>query len=314
MGNKIRKVAVVGFGTLGKAVVYHCAVAGYETYAYDTDIKALEKGKTSIEKWLDERTGDGRLQSEVAKAALSRLHFSNDLSEVVSDAEMVVESVPENLELKRQVMSDIDSLAPQEAILASSTSSIPCFRFADATNRPDKVINMHFVSLPDFPLADLMWGPDTAKQTIIKADAFVRSLGKSSVLIYKEIFGCGFPRIWHAVKKEALWVVDKGYMSFEDIDRYWMHLTGSHIGIFGILDLSGLDTIRDIEMSYYLESGKEEDKPPQILDDLISQGRLGTKTGQGFYSYPNPDYEKEDWLFKIGQWQDDLALTLKKEK
>ena len=310
MEDKIRKIAVVGVGTLGKSVVYRSTLAGYETYAYDTDIKALEKSKADIIKWFDERTGDGRLEPGAAEAALGRLHLTDDLSEALSGVEIVIESVPEILELKKKIMAEMDRVAPPETIFASSASSIPCSRFANATKRPDKVINMHFVSLPDFPLTDLMWGPDTSKETIIKADAFIRSLGQSSVLIKKEIFGCGFPRIWHFVKQAALRIVDQNYMNFEDVDRHWMNLLGSSIGIFGILDLSGLDTIRDIEMSYYLETGKEEDKPPGILDDLISQGKLGAKTGQGFYTYPNPVFEQEDWLYKRGKWQDDVNAML----
>jgi 3-hydroxybutyryl-CoA dehydrogenase len=130
------------------------------------------------------------------------------------------------------------------------------------------------------------------------------------IVTYKEIMGFSFNRVWRAIKREALHLVDAGFSDFEDLDRAWMLEFGTPYGPFGLMDMIGLDVVRDIEMQYYFESREERDRPPKLLDDLIANGRLGVKTGRGFYSYPNPNYKDPNWLHKLGPWGEDLTSKL----
>jgi 3-hydroxybutyryl-CoA dehydrogenase len=158
---------------------------------------------------------------------------------------------------------------------------------------------MHFYSYPwRRRIVEIMKGTSTSSQVIEKALNFSRSIGVTPLIVQKESTGFIFNRIWRAVKKEALTVVDEGVASHEDVDRAWMSLYGSPAGPFGLMDRVGLDVVRDIEMIYYSESGDPRDAPPKILLDKIERGELGVKTGKGFYEYPNPSYEAPNWLNK----------------
>ena len=224
--------------------------------------------------------------------------------------DLVIETVPENLEIKRQVFGEIDRFASPQALIATNSSSLPCSRIADATRRPEKVFNINFADpTQDFEV-EVMKGDQSATETLIAAERFCRSLKMVPIVTLKEIMGFSFNRIWRAIKREALHLVDGGYSSYEDIDRAWMLVFGTPYGPFGLMDMIGLDVVRDIEMQYYLDSGDESDKPPKLLDDLISQGSLGVKSGQGFYSYPDPDYKNKAWLHKEGPWAKDLYSKL----
>jgi 3-hydroxybutyryl-CoA dehydrogenase len=145
-------------------------------------------------------------------------------------------------------------------------------------------------------MVELMGGTATTEVTVTQARRFVRSLELTPLLVRKESTGFVFNRVWRAIKKETLHLVDDGVASHEDVDRAWMHFTKMPIGPFGAMDMIGLDVVRDIEMVYYRESGDASDAPPQLLLDKIARGELGLKTGKGFYSYPNPAFQTPGWL------------------
>lgn len=312
---EIKHIAIVGAGTMGPRIAYRCIVSGLETFLYDKFPEALEKGMKQIQAWVAERTKDGRLTGEEAEAALARLHSSTTLQECVSRAGLIIETVPENLELKRKVFAEIDQVAPPGAFLCTNSSSLPCSRVAGVTRRPERVFNINFSDPTRDDLAEVMKGAQTANETVIAGERFVRSLNMVPIVTLKEIMGFSFNRVWRAIKREVLHLVDDGYSSFEDLDRAWMLEFGTPYGPFGLMDIIGLDVIRDIEKQYYLDSGEERDKPPKLLDDLIRQGRLGVKTGRGFYSYPEPEYKNRAWLRKEGHWSKELLsrLSLKEE-
>ena len=143
---------------------------------------------------------------------------------------------------------------------------------------------------------ELMKGTWTTDETIETAKVFSHSIGVYPLIVLKESTGFIFNRIWRAIKKESLRVVDTGVASFEDVDRAWMSLYRTEMGPFGMMDRVGLDVVYDIEMVYYEESGDQKDKPQKILQDKIKKGELGAKTGKGFYTYPDPSYVKPGWL------------------
>jgi 3-hydroxybutyryl-CoA dehydrogenase len=229
----------------------------------------------------------------------------------LGDVDLVIETVPEDLELKRQVFSEIDQLAPAHVLIGTNSSSLPSSRIAGATGRPDKVFNINFNDpLCDELLVEIMGHAKTAEETMAAVEAFVRSIKLVPVMTKREIMGFAFNRIWRAIKKEALHVVAEGYADFEDIDRAWMLSFSVPRGPFGRMDEIGLDVIHHIELQYYLESGDESDKPPNFLEEFLTEGRLGVKSGKGFYSYPNPEYKQPGWLRKEAPWRPEQTIKL----
>jgi 3-hydroxybutyryl-CoA dehydrogenase len=183
---------------------------------------------------------------------------------------------------------------------------------ADALSRQEIFFNINF-SNPHEPtdkLVELMRGAQTSNETLIAGAKFVRSLNMVPIVTYKEIMGFSFNRVWRAIKREVLHLVDQGYSDFQDIDRAWIMEFGTPFGPFGLMDIIGLDVVRDIEKQYYLDSGEERDKPPKLLDVMIDQGKLGVKSGEGFYAYPDPAYKNLHWLNKQGTYYEDISVKL----
>lgn len=302
----ITRVGIVGAGTMGSRIAYQCVLHGKEAYIFDTSPAALEQAVTKNRQWLAQTTKAGEVQ-----AAISRLNLCATLAECVDDVELVVETVPEDLELKRQVFTQIDHIAPPDVLIVTNSSSIPSSSLAEVTTRPDKVLNVNFNDpLHDELLVEVMGHSETAPKSIAAVETFVRSIKMVPIVIKREIMGFAFNRIWRAVKREALHLVDGGYADFEDIDRAWMLSFGSHWGPFGRMDEIGIDVVRDIEMRYYLQSDDDRDKPPEFLDRFIAQGRLGVKSDRGFYTYPDPEYTRPGWLRKEAPWTPDQTIRL----
>lgn len=307
----ISRVGVVGAGTAGRQIALRCAQCKMHTYLFDVSPEAQRRAmETSVER-LDQAVQEGALARDAVAPILSRLQTCDRLEQCVGDVELVIEAVPEKLELKRQIFAEIDRLAPPSALLATSSSCLPCSRVADATGRADKVLNLHFPIPPhDGAPAEVMGNPDTARETLAKGEEFVRSLGLLPIRVKREIMGFGLNTIWHEIKKVSLQMVAGGYVDFEDVDRWWIGGTRMSVGLFTAMDNIGLDTVRDIEMLYYQESGDERDKPPDFLDKMITQGRLGAKSGRGFYTYPDPQYERPGWLQKEPPWTPKMTIKL----
>ncbi|MFO7599522.1 MAG: 3-hydroxyacyl-CoA dehydrogenase family protein, partial [Candidatus Desulfacyla sp.] len=180
---------------------------------------------------------------------------------------------------------------------ATNSSSICISALEDVTQRPEYMLNMHFYSpVWQRPMVELMGGTATTEETMARARHFVRTLDLTPLSVCKESMGFLFNRVWRAIKKECLHLVDDGVASFEDVDRAWIIAFKTPAGPFGFMDMVGLDVVRDIEMGYYRASGDASDAPPQILLDKIAKGELGLKTGKGFYSYPRPAFQEPGWL------------------
>jgi 3-hydroxybutyryl-CoA dehydrogenase len=301
-GTTITRVGIVGAGTMGSRIAYRSAVSGLETYLYDAFPEALGRAMDALHGWLSDRVSRGELTGAEAESAYSRVHVCDTLDACVADIQLVIETVPENVELKREVFAEIDKLAPPQVLIATNSSSLPCSRLAEAAQRPDKVFNVNFSDPRVDDLVEVMKGVQTSEETLAAGVAFVRALGMVPIVTYKEIMGFSFNRVWRAIKREMLHLVADGYSSVEDLDRAWMLEFHMPYGPFGLMDAVGLDVIRDIEIQYYLDSGQERDKPPQMLEEMVAQGHLGVKSGRGFYTYPNPAYEQPGWLRKEPPW------------
>jgi 3-hydroxybutyryl-CoA dehydrogenase len=290
-------LCIVGAGFMGAQIGLHCAVHGYPVWLVDFSAEALARAAASHTQEMDRRLEEGRITLDERKAVLDRIHPTTVMQEGVAQAGLVIEAVPERLEIKRAVFAQLDAACPSQTILATNSSSLRISAIEDVTQRPDRVLNMHFYAIVwDRPMVELMRGTATSDETVARARQFALSIGMVPLIVRQESTGFIYNRVWRAIKKECLRVVDSGVASHEDVDRAWMIAVGMSVGPFGLMDMIGLDVVRDIEMVYYRESGDASDAPPKLLLDKIEQGELGVKTGKGFYTYPNPDFEDPSWL------------------
>jgi 3-hydroxybutyryl-CoA dehydrogenase len=290
-------LCIVGAGFMGAQIGLHCAAHGYPVWLVDSSPEALTRAAAFQAREMDRRLEEGRVTPEERDAVLGRIHLTAVMQEGVAGAGLVIEAVPERLEVKRAVFAQLDAACPGQTILATNSSSLRISAIEDATQRPDRVLNMHFYAIVwDRPMVELMRGTATSDETMERAHQFALSIGMVPLVVRQESTGFIYNRVWRAIKKECLRVVDSGVASHEDVDRAWMIAVGMPMGPFGQMDMIGLDVVRDIEMVYYRESGDASDAPPKLLLDKIERGELGTKTGKGFYTYPNPAYEDPSWL------------------
>ncbi|MFX0064570.1 MAG: 3-hydroxyacyl-CoA dehydrogenase family protein, partial [Candidatus Hermodarchaeota archaeon] len=221
----------------------------------------------------------------------------NDIKEAIHEAELIIEAVPENLDLKKKVFEELGEKAPPGAILATNSSSIPVSRLESSSGRPEHCLNIHFYfPLQGVNMVDIMGGKHTLPEVIEKGASWIRSLGFIPLTVKKELLGFCFNRVWRAIKRETLYMWGNGFVDFKDVDRAWMIFTGMKEGPFALMDKVGLDVVYDIEMVYYHDSQDPNDRPPKALKDKIERGDLGVKSGKGFYVYPKPEYLRPDFL------------------
>jgi 3-hydroxybutyryl-CoA dehydrogenase len=295
--NNIRTIGIVGAGTMGSQIALQCAVFNYTVNLYDISKDILDNSKTRITRMLGERTASQEIPFDTAPNILSKINFFTDLKESLASADFVIEAVFERLDAKRQVFRQIDELCPPSIVIASNTSSIKSSEFANETKRPSRVIDVNF-SNPVWahPMVEIMGNQLTSTKTVETTEQLARSIGMTPIIVKKENTGYAFNRVWRAIKKESLRLVDQDYVSFEDVDRAFIIGLGASVGPFMLMDMIGLDVVKAIEEQYFRESGDPSDKPPQLLVTMVEKGELGVKANKGFYTYPDPNYKKPDWL------------------
>jgi 3-hydroxybutyryl-CoA dehydrogenase len=227
------------------------------------------------------------------------IKYCASLSEAVADADLVIEAVSESIDLKKKIFKEVEAAAPAAALIASNSSSIPMIKMEDAVTRKERALNIHFDSpMIDLPLVDIMPGSVTTSDNIESARAWAESIGCVPVVVKKPIMGYLGNRLWRMVKRESLKLWAGGYGDPTDIDRSWMLQFKVELGPFAMMDVIGLDVVRDIEMAYYNETRDPQDLPPQALSDMINKGLLGMKTGKGFYDWSDPAFLKPGFLGK----------------
>ncbi len=293
----LEKVALVGSGTLGTQIAMLAAHAGYSVKIYDPNKDAFADTFDKIKKDLKAKQGLSFIPWEDWGKCRQSIQQVASLEEAVKDAELVIESVPEIVELKNAVFKELGEKTPPQTILATNSSSIPVSRMETSSGRPELCLNIHFYNpLQGVNMADVMGGTKTLPEVIQKGGSWVESLGCVPLTVKKEILGFCFNRIWRAIKREALYMWANGFVDFRDTDRAWMVFSKMKEGPFAIMDKVGLDVVYDIETVYYNESQDPKDKPPDALLELIKRGDLGVKSGKGFYTYPDPEYLRPDFL------------------
>jgi 3-hydroxybutyryl-CoA dehydrogenase len=292
-----KKIGIVGLGTLGTQIAIQAAYYGYDVKGYDQDPEIFQKTVQKVKGMMKFLGKTPTMPVEEWEKAAGKVKEAKGLVEAVKEADLVIEAVPENLELKRKVWAKIDSLAPKEALLATNSSSIPVSRIESSTQRPQKCLNIHFYHpAVGWTIVDVMGGTQTPPDVLDTAKQFIRSIQCIPLTVKKEILGFCFNSVWRAIKRQTLYLWGDGFVDFRDVDRAWMVMFTPTHGPFFLMDLVGLDVVYDIEMSYYNESKDPKDHPPGTLKEKIDRKELGVKTGKGFYTYPNPEFAKPDFL------------------
>jgi 3-hydroxybutyryl-CoA dehydrogenase len=281
----IERVAVVGAGTMGHGIAQVAAMAGLEVALFDLQPHQLEAADRHIRANLDKGVERGKVAPEAREAALSRLRFVGALEEAVGDADLVVEAVPERLELKRAVFGDLDRLAPDHAVLATNTSSLSVGRIAEATARPGSVVGLHFFNpVHLMRLLEVVRGPGTEEAVVEASLAFARRIGKEPIVV-TDTPGFASSRLGVVLGLEAIRMVEQEVASPADIDRA-MELGYNHpMGPLRLTDVVGLDVRLGIAEYLHSTLGGEQYRPPELLRRMVREGRLGRKSGRGFYDW-----------------------------
>ena len=280
------RLAVVGAGSMGAQIAQQAALHGIDVALQDTDEAQLRKARDSNQGHLARRVEKGRLSSSDAQAALDRVRLTTDLHEAVADVELVIEAVFEDLAVKRSIFGELDTLAPAGAVLASNSSTIGISKVADATRRPESCLNMHFfypVLVMD--LVEIVRGPETSDETVRSALAMAREMGRTAVILNKEIDGFIVNRILHAATQEAYRLLDADVASFEDIDTAVEKGLNWPMGPFRLGDFSGLDVTYNARLHMYRSTGDERYRPSPQLEAKVKAGKLGRKSSEGWYRY-----------------------------
>ena len=279
------KVVVVGAGTMGSQIALQTAYSGrYQFALVDSSPQQLERARTHITALVERSVAKGRLSADEARPVLDRLSFGEDLPSALARAGLVIEAVFEDLGAKLAVWRELGRHAPSDAVLASNSSTIVISRLAGETGRPEMCCNMHFFHpVTVMELCEIVRGPDTSDETVRRAVDFVRSIGRVPVVIQKEIHGFIVNRILFAASEEAIRLLEGGYASAEDIDTAVKKGLNWPMGLFELLDFSGLDIFYGaLEDRSRLDGGPGA---PAVLREHIERGELGRKTGRGFHDY-----------------------------
>lgn len=297
MSKPLEKIAVVGTGILGAQIAMLAVHAGYRVKIFDPREEAFIETYNKIQDDLKAKDMTPFIPWEDWETCKQAIQETTDLGEAVKDAQLVIEAVPENLDLKKQVFKELGQKAPPGAILATNSSSMPVSKFEENSGRPEQCLNIHFYfPLQGINMVDIMGGTKTLPEVMQTGTEWIRSIGCIPLTVKKEILGFCFNRVWRAIKKEALYIWGNGFVDFRDVDRAWMVFTGMKEGPFALMDKVGLDVIHDIEMVYYRDSNDPKDKPPKALLEMIKRGDLGVKSGKGFYTYPDPEFVRTDFI------------------
>ncbi|MGB9661884.1 MAG: 3-hydroxyacyl-CoA dehydrogenase family protein [Moorellaceae bacterium] len=291
---EIKKVCVVGAGTMGHQIALCAALAGYEVKCVDKDSAMLVRAEELVAAYLSAQVNKGRMGEETAQQVRSRLVFTPSLEEGAGEADFVIETISEDLELKRRLFAELDRIAPPHAVLVTNSSFIGSSRIAGATGRPDKVCNLHFFNPPlVVKVVEVVKGPHVSEKTVRLVMEVSKSMEKIPILIQKEIDGFVVNRVIDAMVDEAVYLYEMGVASYEDIDTAVRHALGQPLGPFKIMDLIGIDLVYQTRMNRYRETGNPAHKPSPTVIEKFVRGEWGRKSGKGFYEYPGKG-EKEE--------------------
>ena len=281
----LERVSVLGAGTMGHGIAQVSAMAGCEVMLYDVDDDAITRGVQRLRENLEKGVERGKVSDEERHGTLGRICTSTDLAMAVGNADLVIEAAPESMELKERIFRAVDAAARPDALLATNTSSLSVARIASCVTGPDRVVGLHFFNpVHIMQLVEVVWGPETSDGTREAAVAFARRLGKEPIVV-KDAPGFASSRLGIVLGMEAIRMVEQGVATAEDIDKA-MKLGYRHpMGPLELTDLVGLDVRLGIAEYLHAELDSEAFRPPELLRRMVAEGKLGKKSGRGFYEW-----------------------------
>lgn len=295
--DEIKRVLIVGSGTMGQQIASVCAIHGLEVSLNDVKSKALEKGLEGIRDLCQFFVKSGKISDDALTAAISRITLSDSLEEAARGADLVSESVPEDPALKGEVFSRLNRCCPEHVVFTTNTSTLMPSMFAKETGRPDRLAAFHFHDIRISTIVDVMPHPGTSRETMDLVRDFAIRIGQTPIVMGRESPGYVFNFMLSNLFESALTLAANGVASVEDIDRSWMGVTHMPTGPFGIMDSVGLQTVWKITDFWARKLNQPQKiKNADFVKGYVDGNRLGVKTGEGFYRYPKPRYRDSDFL------------------
>jgi len=293
----IKRVLILGAGTMGQQIGLQCAMHGYEVVYYDISQDILDSAVRRVTKLASWYASTGRLTDEQLGQTLARITSTTDPAKAAHEADLVSESVPEVPELKCKVFAQFNKLCPERTIFTTNTSYLVPSMFAEASGRPEKMVALHFHDLRASNVVDVMPHPGTAPEVTSLVEDFAKSIGQIVIMLHRENNGYVFNTMISNLFFSAMTLASKKVSSIEDIDRAWMGITHMPIGPFGLMDQIGLKTVWTITDYWAKIAGdKGSLQNADFLKQYVDKGELGYKTKKGFYSYPDPAYQSKNFL------------------
>lgn len=297
MEHNVKTIAVIGGGLMGGGIAQVGIMAGFNVILNDISMEFAEKSKDGIVKWLDKDVAKGRITQDTRDAALSRLSLSADLTDV-KDVDLVIEAIPEKVELKKDLFKKLSNLCREDIVLATNTSAISVAEIASVVKNPERVAGMHFVSpVPLMRLMEIVKSIATSNETVEIAREVARQMGKT-VIVAKDSPAFILNRMLDPMANEAITIVELGIGSIEDVDTAMRVGLNHPMGPLELMDMAGLDVLLDAVTAIYNETNDPKYKPSMLLRNMVRMGWKGRKTGKGFYIYhedgtktPNPDID-----------------------
>lgn len=279
------KIAVIGAGLMGSGIAQVSAMAGHDVVLRDVGDEQVARGVAAVRKSLERFVAKGKVTEADAEAAVGRIATTTDL-DAAADADVVVEAVFEQIDVKREVFAALDRICRDGALLATNTSAIPITQIAAATERPEDVVGTHFFSpVPMMALCELVRGRRTSDETLRRAREYAEGVGKTCVVVNRDVGGFVTTRLICALAMEAVRLYEAGVASAEDIDTACKLGFGHAMGPLATTDLTGVDVLRHATLNIWQETADPKFFPPEIVTRMVEAGELGRKSGRGFYDY-----------------------------
>ncbi|MEM0358701.1 MAG: 3-hydroxyacyl-CoA dehydrogenase [Candidatus Hadarchaeales archaeon] len=305
---EIKKIAVLGAGAMGHGIAQVAAMSGFEVNLMDIKDEFVEAGIEKIKWSLDKLVQKGRISQEDADNALKRIKKFLSVGDAVKDVDFMIEAIPEKLDLKKQAFAEADKNAPKHAILASNTSALPISEIASATTRPEKVVGMHFFNPPQLMrLVEVVRGEKTSDETVRITVELAKKFGKEPVIVNKDVPGFIANRCTIIGSNLVHWMVYNGEYTIEEVDAAAIHKAGMPMGMFGLLDYTGIDIAYSV--AKFMEEREPGFKVSPLLEEKVKKGELGVKTGKGFYEYPEKKWVPLDLPFEKAEKFDPFIPT-----
>jgi len=296
---KIKNVTIAGAGVLGSQIAWQTAFNGFNVIVYDVFEEGIEKSKEFHKKFAKLFKSTRGVTQEEIDAIFSRLFYTTNLEEAVKDADLVSESVPEKMEIKKSFYNDLAKLAPPKTIFTSNSSTMLPSSYAEETGRPEMFLALHFANpVWDANVGEVMMHKGTDKKYFDIVLKFAKDIGMVPIPIYKEQPGYVLNSLLVPLLSAGQNLFFNNVSDYESIDKVWMISTGAKIGPFGIIDMVGLQTVYNIALMNGTKTNNKEilDRAKRIKEEMIDKGKTGMASGEGFYKYPNPRYKDKNFL------------------